>query len=120
MQIAKSSRCARAMAKVFKAINHLASSFLPRERGHGPTTAKLPVGRPRKRKPSTEAPPVPNIDRVSEILPSLSDDVGQEAKQIQCQYKTKQKMHIVLSASRSSRIGHAVHILITQISTPPI
>ena len=119
MQVVKSSRRTLAMAKVFKAINHLASSFLPRERGHGPTTAKLPVGRPRKRKPSAEAPPVPNIDRASEILPSLSDDVGHEAKRIQCQYTTKQKMHVVLSASQSSRIGHAVHVLITQISAPP-
>ena len=91
------------MAKVtlfFKAINkdeHLASSFLPREWGHVPTTAKQPVGRPRKRKPSAEIPPVPNIDHASEIL-RLSDDVGQEAKRIQCQYTTKQKMHVVMHA----------------------
>ena len=82
------------MAKVtllFKAINkdeHLASSFLPKERGHVPTTAKRPVRRPRKREPQAEAPPVPNIDRASKILPSLSDDVGQEAKRIRCQYTT--------------------------------
>ena len=41
-----------------------------------PTTAKRPVGRPRKRKPSVETPPVSNIDRAGEIL-RLSDDVGQ-------------------------------------------
>ena len=76
------------MAKVtlfFKAINkneHLASSFLPRECGYVPITAKWPGGRPRKRKPSAEAPPVLNSDHTSEILPSLSDDVGQEAKRI--------------------------------------
>ena len=73
------------MARVtlfFKATNkdvHLASSFLPRERRHVLTTAKRPVRRPRKRKPSAEIPPVPNIDRASEIL-RLSDDVSQEAK----------------------------------------
>ena len=73
------------MAKVtllFKVINeHLASSFLPREHGHVLTTAKRPVGRPRKRKPLAEAPPVTNIDHASEIL-CLSDDVVQEAKRI--------------------------------------
>ena len=92
------------MAKVtlfFKSINkdeHLASSFLTRGRGHVPTTAKRPVGRPSKMKPSAEAPLVPNIDSASEILPSLSDDIGQEAKRIQCQYMTKQKMHVVMHA----------------------
>ena len=70
------------MAKVFKAINHLATSFLPREHGYVLTTAKRPVGQPRKRKPSAEAPPVPSIDCASKILPSLSDSVSQEAKQI--------------------------------------
>ena len=90
------------MAKVtlfFKSINkdeHLASSFLARGRGHVPTTAKRPVGRPRKRKPLAEAPL--NIDRASKILPSLSDDIGQEAKRIRCQYMTKQKMHVVMHA----------------------
>ena len=70
------------MAKVtlfFKAVNkdeHLASSFLPRERGHVSTTAKWPVslGRPRKK-----VPPVPNINRASKIL-RLNDDVGQESQ----------------------------------------
>ena len=62
------------MAKVtlfFKAINkdeHLALSFLPRERGYVLTTAKRPVGRPRERKPSAETLPVPNIDCASEIM----------------------------------------------------
>ena len=56
-----------------------------------PITAKWPVGRPRKRKPSAEAPPVPNINHASEIL-RLSDDVGQEAKWIRCQYTTKQNV----------------------------
>ena len=42
---------------------------------HVLTTAKRPVGRPRKRKPSAETPPVPNIYRASEIL-RLSDDVA--------------------------------------------
>ena len=46
------------------------------ERGHMPTTVKRPVGWPRKRKPSVETPPVPNINRAGEIL-GLSDDVGQ-------------------------------------------
>ena len=41
-----------------------------------PTTVKWPVGRPRKRKPSVETPPVPSLDRAGEIL-RLSDDVGQ-------------------------------------------
>ena len=63
-----------------------------------PTTAKRPVGRPRKRKPLAEAPL--NIDRASEILPSLSDDVGPEAKRIQHQYTTKQKMHVVMHTDR--------------------
>ena len=94
------------MAKVtlfFKSIHkdeHLASSFLARERGHVPTIAKRPVGRPRKMKPSAEAPLAPNIDRTSDILPSLSDSVGPEAKRIQCQYMMKQKMHIVRRVDR--------------------
>ena len=94
------------MAKVtlfFKAINkdeHLASLFLSRERGHVLTTAKRPVGRPRKRKPLAETPPVPNIDRASEIL-RLSNDVGQEAKWIRCQYTTKQKMHVVMHVDQT-------------------
>ena len=93
-------QAASAMAKVtlfFKAINkdeHLASLFLARERGHVP--AKWPVGWPRKRKLLAEVPP--DIDRASKIVPSLSDDVGQEAKRIRCQYTTKQKMHVVMYA----------------------
>ena len=58
----------------FKAINkdeHLALSFLPREHGHVLTTAKWPVGRPRKSKPLAVVPPVLNIDRASEISLSL-------------------------------------------------
>ena len=99
------------MAKValfFKAINkdkHLASLFLSREHGHVLKTAKRPVGQPRKRKPSAETPPVLNIDRASEIL-CLSDEVGQEAKRIQCQYTTKQKMRVVLCADRTC-IAHS-------------
>ena len=46
------------------------------------------------KKPLAETPPVPNIDRASEII-CLSDDVGQEAKRIRCQYTTKQKIHVV-------------------------
>ena len=94
------------MAKValfFKASNkneHLASSFLPRECGHVLTTVKRLVGRPRKRKPSAETPPVPNIDSASEIL-HLSANVGQEAKRIRCQYTTNQKMHVVMRADRT-------------------
>ena len=65
-----------------------------------PTTVKRPVGQPRKRKPSAEAPPVPNINRASEIL-RLNDNVGQEAKQIRCQYTTKQKIHVVMCADRT-------------------
>ena len=40
------------------------------------TTAKWPVGRPRKSKPLAEVSPVLNIDGASEILLSLSDDVN--------------------------------------------
>ena len=111
------------MAKVtlfFKAINHLVLSFLPREHGHVPTTAKRPVGRPRKRKLSAEAPPVPNIDRASEILLSLSNDVGQEAKWIRCQYTTK---HVVMYSRHRGVLGIVEFAdrtcLNVQISTPP-
>ena len=54
-----------------------------------PITAKWPVRQPRKRKPLAEAPPVLNIDRASEILPSLNYDVGQEAqaKRIHCRHR---------------------------------
>ena len=99
----KSSHAQALWQRLLKAINkneHLASSFLPRERGHVLTTAKRPVGRPRKRKPSAETPPVPNINRTSEIL-RISDDVGQEAKWIRCQYTTKQKMHVIMRADRT-------------------
>ena len=65
-----------------------------------PTTAKRPVERPRKRKPSVETPPVPNIDRAGEIL-RHNGDVGQEAKLIRCQYTTKQKMHVVMRADQT-------------------
>ena len=65
-----------------------------------PTTAKRPVGRHRKRKPSVETLSVPNIDCASEIL-RLSDNVGQEAKRIRCQYTTKQKMNVVMRADRT-------------------
>ena len=89
----------------FKAINKdesVASSFLSRERGHMLKTVKRPARRPRKRKPSAETPPVPNIDRASEILPSLSDDVGQEAKRIDANIiMMKQKMHVVMHADRT-------------------
>ena len=97
------------MAKVtlfFKAINkdeHLVVVLAKGARVRADNCAKRPVGRPR---PSAETPPVPNIDRASEIL-RLSDDVGQEAKRIRCQYSTKQKMHVVMRAD-----------LITQISAP--
>ena len=68
------------MAKVtlfFKAIHkdeHLALTFLPREHGHVLTTAKRPVGRQKKRKALSEVPPMLNINRASEILPSLRDN----------------------------------------------
>ena len=87
----------------FKAINkdeHLALSFLPREHGRMPTTAKRLVGWPRKKKASAESPPAPSIDHASENL-RLSDDVGQEAKRIRCQFTMKQKMHVVMRANRT-------------------
>ena len=39
-------------------------------------------------------------ERTSEIL-CLSDNVGQEAKRIRCQYMTKQKMHVIMHADRT-------------------
>ena len=54
----------------------------------------------KERKPSAETPPVPNIDRGSEIT-RLSDDVGQEAKRIRCQNTTKQKIHVVMRTDRT-------------------
>ena len=51
----------------------------------------------KERKPSAETPPVPNIDRASEIT-RLNDGVGQEAKRIRYQNTTKQKIHVVMRA----------------------
>ena len=102
------------MAKVtlfFKAINkdeHLVSSFLPRECGHMPTTVKRPVGRLRKRKPSAEAPPVPNIDRASEIW------------RTEVQFLPRALSPLSPRQSTRMPIKHALRILITQISAPHI
>ena len=54
----------------------------------------------KERKPSAETPPVPNIDRASEIT-RLSDDVGQEAKRIRCQNTTKQRIHVIMRTDRT-------------------
>ena len=119
MQVAKSShRYNKYMAKVFKAINHLASSFLPRERGHVPTTSKRPVGQPRKRKPSaSSAEHRPRKRDLTE--PQRRCRSRSQVDSMSIHDEAEDARRNVLSASRSSPIEHAVHVLITQISPPP-
>ena len=77
-----------------------------------PTTAKRPVVRPRERKPSAEAPPVPDIDHASEILPSLSNDVSRsQADSMSIHGEAEDAQCNIFSASRSLPIEHALHIL---------
>ena len=109
------------MAKVFKAINHLASSFLPREFGHVPTTLKRPVGRSRKRKPSaglsfTSAEHPPHKRDLTE--PQRRCRSRSQVDSMSIHDEAEDARRNVLSASRSSPIEHAVHVLITQISAP--
>ena len=62
---------------------------------------------------------MPNIDRASEILLSLSDNVGQEVKWIRCQYLTKHKMHVVMCADHTCLARSNNYYTISTAPPPP-
>ena len=115
MQVAKSSRRYNIIYiyKVFKAINHLASLFLPRERGHVPTTSKRPVGRPRKRKPSAGLSSTSAKHRLCKqdlTEPQRRCRSRSQADSMSIHDEAEDAHRNVLSASP---IKHAVHVLIS-------